>query len=455
MAGHACIAHGLFARRVPDSGKRFPFVGEIGARGAAMMVFWGVVTLLLGGALLMLLPPLWRSLGAVEPVTRGAANLAVYRDQWREAEHDLGQGLLAPDQIDPVREDIQRRWLEDAALPSPAAAEGEPFAASTAARRSAIALGLLLPLASVLSYLALGHPASLAPVPPPAAAAAGEARHSLTPEQIQARVAALSERLKAEPGNAEGWVMLGRSYVVLGRYRDAAVAWRRAVDLLPGNASLLADLADVTAMAQGKRLAGEPARLIQQALDADPRHVKALALAGSAAFEARDHAAARGYWERVLALVPADSDVARSMQGSIAQATKLEAALSATAPSPSPAMAAAAGALTGEIRLSPALAARVAAGDTLFVFARAAEGPRMPLAIVRRPVANWPAAFSLDDSMAMAPNLKLSAFDQVVVSARISHSGNATPQPGDLIGQSAAVAPGVQGLRIVVDAVQP
>ncbi len=457
MAGHACIAHGLAACRVPDSGKPFPFVGEIGARGAAMMVFWSVVALLLGGALLMLLPPLWKPRGAAEPVTRGTANLAVYRDQWREAEHDLGQGLLAPDQIDPVREDIQRRWLEDAALPSSPVAEGPPIAASAAARRSAILLGVLLPLASVLTYLALGHPASLVPVPLPAALAAGEARHNVTPEQIQARVAALSERLKAEPGNAEGWVMLGRSYVVLGRYRDAAMAWRRAADLLPGNATLLADLADVTAMAQGKRLTGEPSRLIQQALDADPRHVKALALAGSAAFEVRDTATARGYWERVLALVPPDSEIARSMQGSIAQATKLETAMASAVPSatPAPAPTATPVALTGEVRLSPALAARVAAGDVLFVFARAAHGPRMPLAIVRRPVGEWPAAFSLDDSMAMAPNLKLSAFEQVVVSARISRSGHATPQPGDLIGQSAPVAPGVQGLRIVVDAVQP
>lgn len=424
-----------------------------------MMVFWSVVALLLGGALLMLLPPLWKSRAAAEPVTRGAANLAIYRDQWREAERDLGQGLIAPEQIDQARDDIQRRWLEDAAAPAPPAVAVSQPAASQTARRSAIALGLLLPLASVLSYLALGDPASLAPLPPPSAPAAGEARHSLTPEQIQSRVAALSERLKAEPGNAEGWVMLGRSYVVLGRYRDAATAWRRAADLLPGNATLLADLADVLAMAQGKRLAGEPARLIQRALDADPRHVKALALAGSAAFEARDHAAARAYWERVLAQVPPDSDIARSMQGSIAQATQLEAAMAAAAPSATPAPAVVpavvAGALTGEVRLSPALAARVAAGDTLFVFARAAQGPRLPLAIVRRPVGEWPAAFTLDDSMAMAPKLKLSGFAQVVVSARVSRSGNATPQPGDLIGHSAPVTPGVQGLHILIDAVQP
>ena len=119
-----------------------------------MMVFWSVVALLLGGALLMLLPPLWRSRAAAEPVTRGAANLAIYRDQWREAERDFGQGLIAPDQFDPVRDDIQRRWLEDAARRRPQLA-----ASRQAARRSAIALGLLLPLASVLSYLALGDPA--------------------------------------------------------------------------------------------------------------------------------------------------------------------------------------------------------------------------------------------------------------------------------------------------------
>lgn len=413
-----------------------------------MTVFWLVVAMLLGGALLMLLPPLWKSRGGAEAVTRGTANLAVYRDQWREVEHDLGDGLLAPDQLEQARDDIQRRWLEDGGAPV-------VHAAAPVARRSAIVLALLLPLASVLTYLQLGDQRGLSAAPAPAAPAAGEARHSVTPEQIEARVAALSERLKAEPANAEGWVMLGRSYVVLGRFRDAATAWRRANDLLPGNPSLLADLADVVAMSQGKRLSGEPATYIQQALDADPRHVKTLALAGSAAFEARDYAGARAYWERLVALVPAGSEIARSMQGSIAQASRLEAALAGVAPASAVTATAPASSLTGEVRLSPEMAARVAAGDTLFVFARAAEGPRMPLAIVKRPVGDWPANFSLDDSMAMAPNLRLSGFSQVVVSARISRSGNATPQPGDLTGQSAPVAPGVQGLRLVIDQVQP
>lgn len=414
-----------------------------------MTVFWLVVAMLLAGALLMLVPPLWRGgRTAAEPVSPGAANLAVYRDQWREAEADLGAGLLAPERLAEAREDIQRRWLEEGeAVPAVASA------APRVSRGSAIALGVLLPLASVLTYLQLGDLRPLQAGDPPPAAAAG-AQHSLTPGQIEARVAALAERLKASPGDAEGWVMLGRSYVVLGRYRDAAMAWRRAVELRPPDAALLADLADVVAMAQGKRLAGEPAALVQRALDADPRHVKALALAGSVAFEARDYPAARGYWERLLAVVPAQSDVARSIQGSIAQAMKMEAALGAAA-----APTTAAAPLTGEVSLSPELAARVAAGDTLFVFARAAEGSpegsRMPLAILRQPVGAWPQRFVLSDALAMSPDRRLSSQARVVVGARISRSGNATPQPGDLIGSSAVVPSSTQGLRLVIDRVQP
>lgn len=418
-----------------------------------MTVFWLVVAMLLAGALLMLVPPLWRgSRSAAEPVSTGTANLAVYRDQWREAEADLGEGLLAPERLAEAREDIQRRWLEEG--------DGAASAAATAitttprlSRAGAIAMLVLLPLASVLTYLQLGDLRPLQANEPPPVAGAG-AQHSLTPGQIEARVAALAERLKASPGDAEGWVMLGRSYLVLGRYRDAAMAWRRAVELRAPDATLLADLADVVAMAQGKRLAGEPAALVQRALDADPRHVKALALAGSVAFEARDYPAARGYWERLLAVVPAQSDVARSIQGSIAQATKMEAALGGGA-----APTTAAAPLTGEVSLSPELAARVAAGDTLFIFARAADasagGSRMPLAILRQPVGAWPQRFVLSDALAMSPNHRLSSQAQVVVGARISRSGNATPQSGDLVGSSAVVASSAQGLKLVIDQVQP
>lgn len=420
-----------------------------------MTVFWIVAALFLLAALLFLLPGLWSP--RVGTSTPAAASLAVHRDQLREAEAELAAGLISADRLDQLRTEIQHRALEDATeteLP-----RAQP------ARRTAWVLALLIPLASVLSYLQLGTPQAVVPQPNTAPAPGG--RHSVSPEQIQQMVAALAERLKAQPNDVEGWLMLGRSYTALSRYRDAAVALRRAVDLSPGNATLLADLADITGMAQGRRLAGEPARLVQQALDADPRHAKALALAGSVAFEAKDYAAARGYWQRLTAVLPAESPMLRSVQGSIAEATELESgavAAPAAAGATRPVAATtqdtsnatpAAVSVSGQVTLSPEMAARLGPGDTLFVFARAASGPRMPLAIQRLPAQGTAWSFRLDDSMAMAPELRLSAFAQVVVGARISKSGNATPQSGDLVGQSGVVAPGASGVQIVIDRLQP
>lgn len=395
-----------------------------------MIVFWLAAALFLLGALLSLLPGLWMG-------------------------HATATASDAPGGVAPIPGQHQNH------------------------RRLAVALAVLLPAASVLTYLQLGRPDAVAPhiaqaaVSPaaPAAAAASGARHATTVEQLQQRAMALAERLQAEPADAQGWVMLGRTHVMLSRYGDAAAALRRAAALLPQDANLLADLADVSGMAQGKRLAGEPARLIQQALDLDPRHAKALALAGSVAFEVQDYAAARAYWQRLLDVLPPGSEMARAMQGSMAQATQLEARMqtvstkpegtgtgaggSGTGNPPAGPSSAAVAALTGTVQISPNLQSRLAPGDTLFVFARAAQGPRMPLAIVRRPADGLPFDFRLDDSMAMQPAMRLSAFAQVVVGARVSRSGNATPQAGDLVGLSAVVAPTAQGVQVLIDSVQP
>ena len=417
-----------------------------------MIVFWIVATLLAIGALLLLLPPLLRPKG--DSVNSGGVNVAVHRDQLREAERDLANDLITAERFEQARAEIQSRVLEDTAAATPAAAAAAP----RPSRAAAIALALLIPIGSLLTYQWLGTPAGVAPQLA-AAAGDGQARHSITPEQIEKMVSALAERLKAEPNNAEGWMMLGRSYTALGRYADAAIAMRRAVAITPADPSLLADFADVLGMAQGKRLSGEPAKLVQQALDLDPRHVKALALAGSVAFEAKDYAAARRYWERLIAQVPPDSPMARSVQDSIAEATQLDSGTAATVraaapPASATTAAAATSKLSGTVQLSPALASQVAAGDTLFVFARAVEGPRMPLAIVRRS-ATLPSEFTLDDSMAMTPATRLSGASRVIVGARISKSGNATPQSGDLIGQSEPVAVTASGVRITINSVQP
>jgi len=405
-----------------------------------MWVFGIVAAMFVAAALLWLLPGLLRP--RAMPIDEAGAAQALALDRVAETERDAALGHLEPERLREAQAEDARRLREDSAV------SAQPPATAAPARRTAWVLALALPLATAGLYLHLGDPRA---VVPGAAPPAGADRHATTPEQIEQRVAALAERLRAKPDDVEGWTMLGRSYTVLGRYRDAATALERANTLAPNNASLLADWADVLGMAQGRRLQGKPTQLIQRALDADPRHVKALALAGTVAFEAKDYAAAKGYWERLLAVVPPDSPLARSVQGSIAEASALDAPQSASAPTAT----AAAATISGQVEISPELASRVQAGDTLFVFARAVDGPRMPLAILRQPGAKLPLRFTLDDSMAMAPTLRLSGFKDVVVGARLSRSANATPQPGDLIGQSAALRPGVQNLRLVIDRVQP
>lgn len=428
-----------------------------------MIVFWLTVALFLVGALLLVLPSLWSRKPASLAGASAGANVAVYRDQLREAERDLAADLITPERFEQAKAEIERRVLEDTA-----AAAADARTSAQPSRATAVVLAIVIPLASVLTYLALGEPDAAAPGAVQASGGAGDGRHELSGEQIQRMVAALAERLKNEPNNVDGWLMLARSYTAMSRFRDAAMAFRKASELVPDNADVLADLADVLGMAQGRRLAGEPARYIQRALDIDPRHVKALALAGTVAFEQKDYANARAYWERLIAVLPPDSELTRSIRGSIAEATQLESgggrapgsptATAAAAPSPpasGPASIAAAPGLSGRVELSPQLAARVAAGDTLFVYARAAEGPRMPLAIVRRAATELPYAFKLDDSMAMAPNFKISGFQKVMVEARISRSGQAAAQSGDLIGQVGPVSPGSDGLRVLIDKVQP
>jgi cytochrome c-type biogenesis protein CcmH len=214
-------------------------------------------------------------------------------------------------------------------------------------------------------------------------------------------------------------------------------------------------------MAQGRTLQGRPAELVQRALKADPRNPKALALAGTIDFERKDYAAAVKHWQ---ALVEADpqGELAQQIRGSIEEARQLG-GLPAAAPSsdvqPAAAVAAgekqggaAAGAtVSGTVRLSPRLASRVSPGDTVFIFARASQGPRMPLAIQRHQAKELPLQFTLDDSMAMSPQAKLSGASRVDIGARISKSGNAMPQPGDLQGVVREVAVGSHAVTVEID----
>ena len=375
-----------------------------------------------------------------------ALSIAVLRDQMSDLEDQRKDGLLDSALFVEEQAELERRALEDGAASRSASPTG-------AGRRLALAavLGLAMPALVVGLYLKLGTPDSLKPQ---AAAEAGS--HALTPQQIQAMADKLAERLQANPDDGEGWLMLGRSYGALGRYAEATAAFGRATMLLPPNANLLADYADVTAMAQGRRLSGEPEKIIARALSIDPRHIKSLALQGSAAFERGDFNGAILSWRTILTLVPPESSVAQSIGNSIADAQRRMGAPVAQTGGQvaSPAVAAgSAASVSGTVVLAPGLAGKLPAEGTLFVFARNVDGSRVPLAMARVNGAKLPYTFKLDDSMSMAPNVRLSSAKSVLIGARVSSSGEALAKPGDFEGFSAPVAVGASGVVVTIGAV--
>jgi cytochrome c-type biogenesis protein CcmH len=306
---------------------------------------------------------------------------------------------------------------------------------------------------AVLLYLVIGTPDALGPQAQ--AAAEGEGGHQVTREQVEKMVADLAARLEKEPDNVNGWVVLARTYAVMNRHGDAVKAYERVIQLVPNDPDLLADYADALAVTSGGNLSGKPLELAKRALAADPTHWKALALVGTEAFNRKDYETAIAYWEKLKVTAPPGSPIAQSIDSSIAEARELGGIKGTAKPPAVVAAAPTGGRVAGKVDLSPALKAKVAPTDTVFVFARAAEGPRMPLAIVRKQVRDLPIEFALDDSMAMAPNMRLSSFAEVVVGARISRSGNAAPQSGDLEGLSKPVKVGASGIAVVIDSALP
>lgn len=400
--------------------------------------------LLVATALVFLLPTLLRKEQTADAqVQRDELNLAVLRDQLRELDADLQAGTIDQSAYESARHELERRVAEEVRP------EAAPQATGGSKNRTAMVVGVLVPVLAIAIYLTVGSPAALDPTQQ---IAENENAHQVTDEQIEGMVAALAQRMQNEPDNVEGWTILARSYNALGRYEQASDAYARLVKLVPNDAALYADYADTLAMAMNRTLQGEPEKMIDRALEIDPKNVKALALSASAAFERKDYARAVDRWQKIVPLVPPDSDIARSIAGNIAQAQELMGQGAASSAQNAPAKAAAGGTkVSGTVDIDPALRARAADTDTVFIFARAASGPRAPLAVLRKQVKDLPLEFVLDDSMSMTPEAKLSSVPMVVVGARVSKTGSATPGAGDLEGISEPVAPGATNLKIRID----
>ena len=418
--------------------------------------------------------------------------LAVARGRLQQLKslHDAGR-------LDAKTYDAERRAIEQE-IGAHLLAQAPPTPRPRPSRRLVAGLTVAVAGVAIAGYMATGSPALVAggggAAPPDHAAAGGrpeaagtEAASPEAQQQIAAMVDKLAARMKERPDDVEGWIMLARSYTVLGRYADAVPAYARATALQPQNASLLADYADTVAATRRTADNPESVALIERALAIDPGHPKALALAGTVDYDRGDYARAIARWQMILERVSPESELGKQITGSIADArarlggaappamasaSGAGAARSATAMAPgartAPSATAsgsagtgtaqataslAAPAVSGTVTLDPALAAQAAPGDTVFVFARAAGGGRMPLAVQRARVADLPLRFKLDDSMAMAPGMTVSSAKQVIVVARISKSGQATPSAGDLAGEAAPVAPGAANVAVRIDRV--
>jgi cytochrome c-type biogenesis protein CcmH len=412
-----------------------------------MVVFWILAALMTALALAFVLVPLLRPrVAPVAAPTADQANLEVLRSQRREIDEDVAAGTLPAD----ARAEVLDELMERAALDL-AHAETAP-AAPSRAWRTAAGAALAIPVLAFGLYAVLGNPRAADPAVLDAMKGGKADEH-----QIAAMVDNLARKVRERPEDAEGWALLARSMAALNRFPEAAEAYAHLAKLVPNDAQVLADYADVLGMAQGRSLKGKPYELVQQALRIEPRNRKALAIAGTAALDDGDYPAAQRYWQTLAEDIPADTDDGKQIQAVLAEirtrAAESGKSLPAAAPkAASNAAAAPAGkTVSGSVALAPELASQVAGTETLFVFARAEKGPRVPLAVVRATARELPMRFALDDSQSMAPGMNISSASSILVEARISRSGNPVAQPGDLVGTSPAVKPGAREVRIVVD----
>jgi cytochrome c-type biogenesis protein CcmH len=419
-----------------------------------MTVFWLLCALLIALAAAFVAWPLLRANRVTDSgPARTALNAEVYLDHLRELDRELADGVLSVEQHAIARSELDRRALGEA-VPADGTADAAPASDARRGRWLAPATLALIPIAAIATYLAIGNPEALRP----------------PEQQFEQMVNALARDLADKPDNPDGWLMLGRAYQMLDRMPQAIAAFEKASALKPDSAEVLAAYADSLAMEQGT-LAGKPSELIARALKLDPNNQTALALAATAALESRQFNESIVLWQRLAQLVEAnsrdrgaiDEAINRVRQAAATAGVKLGAEGAAPAPKAGPAApgkpasaadavsaAAAAARISGEVALAPELARQAKPDETVFIFARAIDGPQLPLAVLRVQVKDLPVKFTLDDTMSMAPGARLSSHKTVVVAARVSRSGQAIAQPGDLMGTVGQVSVGATGVKVLI-----
>ncbi|MCL6691923.1 c-type cytochrome biogenesis protein CcmI [Pseudomonas sp. R3.Fl] len=381
-----------------------------------MIDFWLAAGLLALVAMAFLLIPLLRGRRAQAEEDRTALNVALYQERLAELDAQHAAGTLDDAQLQSGRAEAARELLADT--------EGEGERRSRLGRAAPLLAAVLLPLLGLGLYLHWGASEKLA-----LSRELAEPPHSMA--EMTER---LEKAVQAQPDSAEGWYFLGRTYMTQERFEDAAKAFERAANLSGRQSEVLGQWAQALYFANGKKMAGAAQALADEALKQNPEEVTTLGLMGIAAFEDQRYADAVDYWQRLVAALPADDPSRAAIQSGIERARQHLAERGEKLPE-APAAAATAGVtLKVRVDLSDAVKGQVKPDDSVFVFARAVNGPPMPLAVKRLKVADLPDEVSLSDADAMMPQLKLSAFPKVELVARVSRAGNAIS--GEWIGRS-------------------
>jgi cytochrome c-type biogenesis protein CcmH len=424
-----------------------------------LTLFLSLALTLVAGVLLVLCRALWRASRqqhqvAVDPAR---ANAEVYREQLAELEREYAQGTLSAQSYQQSRDELTRRLLEDVQTPRATSVAVPVTAPSRWVRTTLTSFVVLIPVVTLLAYGVLGQPAGL----DPAALAQSEPHEAVDPKKMAEMVEKLERRLQEDPNQLQGWVMLGRVRRAMGQFDAAGQAYAKAL-ALSSDDDVAIERAEVLAQANQGSFEGEPWKIIQAVLRANPDQLSALLLAGSAAYSEERYEQALKHWQRARTLMTADAPDLPPLEDALAQVRgKLGLAASAAPATPSapqatrqPAAAASANAMasriTGVVQLAASLKAKVAPTDTVFIYATPADGTRMPLAIVRTTVSALPYAFTLDDSSAMT-QANLSSVAQVTLRARISKTGEARAQPGDLGVVLTPVKTGAQGVQLTIE----
>ncbi len=414
-----------------------------------IMIFWVINACMLLLAFAFVLVPVIRHHHNFGTGIRNELNIHIHKEHLQELKNDFKEGNIDEKEFNDAKHELERNLLTDITDTG----KGNDHVVTNISFKTIMPIIVVLPVFVIVTYLMLGDIDMVSvQVDKKEQQTNQDTRHS-----IEEMVANLSAHLQGQPENGEGWRLLARTYLVTNRVQDAINAYQNARKYIGDDPELLADYAEALILANNNSFSGEAANLINLSLQANPDEPKALWIAGYASFERGDIAKTLHYWEQLLNVLPPGSDESESLVENINQIKQNAAAIS-----PDKGIAVTEVTETSiiaidvQVNLASALLKEASPEDTVFIFARASEGPRMPLAIVRKQVKDLPVKVTLNDSTSMSPAMRLSKFKQVVISARVSKSGDATPRSGDLSGSSAAIQPGeVTEVIITIDQILP